>query len=251
VDKGLTGGWVSEDQDAPESDLDFGQIILSPKTAAATTYLTRAWVNHAAPGAERYIRNDISKALRAVIEEGFWTGPGGRWKPVGLLNTTGMGAVIGGSVGAAPGWSHLVDLEGEITEASAGGSRMAYITNSAVRRKLKQTAKDVSAVAGGWCWEKHPNSPDPRVGLINGYPAYVSNYCPSNLVKGGSGPVCSAIILGDWEDLMVGIWGAIELLVNPYTSAAKGGVRLTAYMDVDMALRHPESFAVMRDALTS
>jgi hypothetical protein len=41
---------------------------------------------------------------------------------------------------------------------------------------------------------------------------------------------------------MVGLFGGLDLLVNPYALDKSGGVRVTALQDVDVAVRHPESF---------
>jgi hypothetical protein len=41
-------------------------------------------------------------------------------------------------------------------------------------------------------------------------------------------------------------------LVNPYGSSyAAGNVEIRAMSSLDIGLRHPESFAVMKDALTA
>ena len=48
----------------------------------------------------------------------------------------------------------------------------------------------------------------------------------------------------------MGMWGGLDLMVDPYTGGAAGTVRIIALQDVDVALRHPESFACMKDALT-
>ena len=81
--------------------------------------------------------------------------------------------------------------------------------------------------------------------------AGVSNQVPSNLTKGSSSGVCSAIIYGNWADLLVGMWGTLDLTVDPYTHSTSGTVRVVALQDVDVAVRHPESFAAMQDALTA
>ena len=86
---------------------------------------------------------------------------------------------------------------------------------------------------------------------MNGYPVITSNQVPSDLVKGSSGAVCSAAIFGNFADLIIGLWGGLDLQVNPYSLDTKGAVRVTAFQDCDIQVRHPESFAAMQDILTS
>ena len=86
---------------------------------------------------------------------------------------------------------------------------------------------------------------------LNGYRTAVSNQVPSDLDKGTSTGVCSGIIFGNWADLIVGMWGGLDIQVNPYSLDTTGAVRITAFQDVDVAVRHPESFSAMQDALTA
>jgi hypothetical protein len=86
---------------------------------------------------------------------------------------------------------------------------------------------------------------------VNGYNAVVTNQVSSALTKGSSSGVCSAIFFGNWADLLIGMWGGLDLLVDPYTASTTGTVRVTALQDIDIAVRHPESFAAMLDALTT
>ena len=54
----------------------------------------------------------------------------------------------------------------------------------------------------------------------------VSNNVPSNLTK-GTGSNLSAVIYGNFADLLIGLYGTLEIIVDPYTDFAKGttGVR--------------------------
>ena len=84
---------------------------------------------------------------------------------------------------------------------------------------------------------------------LRGYNAAVSNQVPSNLTK-GSGTGLSAILFGNWNDLIIGTWGGIDINIDTSTGSASGTVRVVALQDVDIAVRHAESFAAMQDAIT-
>lgn len=86
--------------------------------------------------------------------------------------------------------------------------------------------------------------------MLNGYRAGVSNQVPSNLVE-GSGTNLSAIIYGNWDDLMIGEWGALFIQVDPFSLSPTGGLRVVILKDIDIAVRHPESFAVASDVITT
>ena len=82
---------------------------------------------------------------------------------------------------------------------------------------------------------------------IAGREALASNNVPSNLTK-GTGTGLSAIVYGDLADVLVGSWGGLEIVVDPYTELSTSTIRLAAFYHVDVALRHPESFAAILDA---
>lgn len=65
---------------------------------------------------------------------------------------------------------------------------------------------------------------------------------PANL---GTSTNKSALIYGLWSELIVGYWSAVDILLNPYHPdvASNGGVLLHAFLDADVAVRHPEAFA--------
>ena len=78
----------------------------------------------------------------------------------------------------------------------------------------------------------------------------ISNNVPSNLTKGSSSGVCSAAIYGNFSDLLIGLFGTLELLVDPYTQFQSGGVGIRALQGVDIAVRHAESFGAIQDITT-
>ncbi len=47
------------------------------------------------------------------------------------------------------------------------------------------------------------------------------------------------------------MWGGLEILVDPYTDFAKGTTGVRALQTIDIAVRHAESFAAMKDAIAA
>ena len=71
--------------------------------------------------------------------------------------------------------------------------------------------------------------------------------CQLTISKSGTG--LSALIYGNFSDLLIGMFGQLEILVDPYTDFAKGTVGVRALQSIDIAVRHAESFAAMQDAI--
>ena len=90
------------------------------------------------------------------------------------------------------------------------------------------------------------NSPD----RLSGYPIRFTQNIPSNLTKGSSN-VCSALLFGNFADLLVGFWSGIDINIDTATHSSSGGVRVVAFQDIDVAVRHPESFSAALDLTTT
>jgi hypothetical protein len=72
------------------------------------------------------------------------------------------------------------------------------------------------------------------------------------LTKGTSSGICSELLYGNWRELLIGMWGVMEIAVNPYDSTGfkNGDVILRVMQTADVGVRHGASFAIMSDALT-
>ena len=239
---GATAYWVAESGSPTESAAAFDQVTMSGKTVGAFSDISRKLLLQSSIDVEGYVRNDLATVLALAIDSAAIEGTGSSNQPTGILNTSGIGSVAGGTNGAAPTYANIVGLETEVAQDNADVGSLSYLTNTKVRGKLKQT---------------YTNSTYGEIpvfgadGTMNGYNVAVTNQVPSNLTKGTASSVCSAIIFGNFADLIVGMWGSLDLMVDPYTASTSGTVRVVALQDLDIAVRHPESFAAMKDALTT
>ena len=238
---GATAYWVAESGAPTESQQAFDQVAMTPRTVGAFTDISRKLLLQSSIDVEGFVRNDLATVLALAIDLAGVNGSGASNQPTGILNTSGIGSVAGGTNGLAPTYQNMIDLETLVAVANADVGAMGYLTNAKVRGKLKSTQK-VATYGDDFVWED---------GIVNGYNATVSNQVPSNLTKGTSSGVCSAILFGNFADLIIGQWGALDLTVDPYTGSTSGTVRVVALQDVDIAVRHAESFAAMKDALTA
>lgn len=196
------------------------------------------------PGIGEIVQRDAIKSMAAMMEKYGINGTGAVPQPLGILNGAGIGAVVGGTNGAQIAWSHIVDLEGACALSNAEPTALGgYIVNSKSRQWMKKNLKTSSMPIWGG------GSPDFP---LNDKRAAVTTNIPSNLTKGTSVGVASAIIYGaDWSQLIVALMGAVEIDVDPATFAASGLVKINVSQYFDIGIRQPGGFAVMLDALTA
>jgi len=233
--------WVAESGAPSEGSIVFKQIQLSPKTVGTYLDISRKLLLQSSPAADDIVRNDLLIAILTEIDRVAING-GGANQPVGILQTAGIGTVSLGTNGDAPTWAAVVNLVKEVAIDNALMGNLAYLTNAHVVAKLRTTAK-VASTDSVMIMNGEQNT-------LMGYPVEQTSLVPSDLTK-GTGTDLSAMIFGNFNDLVIGEWGTLDVLVDPYTGGTSGQTRVVGLMDVDVAVRHPESFAAITDMVTS
>jgi HK97 family phage major capsid protein len=232
-----TAFWMTENTNATESQQAFDQVTLAPKTAGGFVDVSRRLLLQSSIDVEAFVRMDLAKVIALAIDFGALNGSGSAGQPRGILQTAGIGSVAIGTNGGPLTWDAVVDLETAVGNANADVPTSAYITNAALRGRMKKIA-ELGATNGTAIW---------RDNEVNGYQAIASNQVPRNLTK-GSGTNLSALLFGNFADLLIGMWGGLDLLVDPFTGALAGTLRTVALQDVDVAVRRVASFAACVDA---
>jgi HK97 family phage major capsid protein/HK97 family phage prohead protease len=234
--------WVAENAAPTESQQTIAQITMTPKTVGAFTDVSRRLLLQSSIDVENMVQIDLATIVGLAIQQAAINGTGASNQPSGILTAI-TSTVIGGTNGLAPTWQNIIDLETGVAQNNADVGSMAYLTNARVRGRLK-TVQKFTGTNGMPVW-------DGGTSPVNGYNAGVTNAVPSNLTKGTSNGVCSAIIFGNFADLVIGMWGGTDIIVDPYTGSTAGTLRTVVLQDVDVAIRNVESFTTMVDALTT
>lgn len=242
-----TSYWVAENGAPTESQQTFGQVTMTPKTIGAYTDYSRRLLLQSSIDVEAFVRADLAQVIALGILVAAINGSGTSNQPTGVLNTSGIGSVAMGTNGGAPTYDMAVDLETAVAIANADVGNLAYLTNTKVRGKLRKT-QVFSGTNGEPVWT---SGRERGIGELLGYDAYVTNAVPSDLTKGTSSGVCSAGIFGNWADLILGMWGGLDVMLDPYTGSASGTKRVVALQDLDIALRRVASFAAVKDITTT
>lgn len=245
-----TAYWVGEGANIPESEATFEKLGLTPRTLGCYSYMTRNMLLQGTPDIEMLARADLLAVIALEIDARALYGTGAGGQPMGIANTSGIGTVIGGTNGAQFSIDNFIDLETQVTAANVGEDTLAYLANA----KTIGWVKKLKATTGSYLWSNSTGAFGQRTvtpGELNGYPVARSNQVRANLSKGTSTGVCSELFFGNWSELIVGEWGVLEILPNPFGAGYKSGsVELRAMQTIDIGTRHSASFAVMSDGLT-
>ena len=233
-----SAAWRSEGGVATQSDPAYSSLTMTPKRLTGYSVYSRQFLRQASIDVENEVRDTLLYGHLNALETAVFTGSGTSNQPTGLFASS-INDGDHGSNGTVLNWENIIQLEKMVAEDNALVGNLAYLTNATAAGKMKQTLK--STYQGGYIWEMFTPLTD---GMINGYSAYITNAISNSLTR-GSGTGLSAVVFGNWADLIIGQWGAIEFIVNPYSRDTYDEIRVTGVGYFDLGLRHPQSFAAI------
>ena len=221
-----SAAWIStEGGAASESEPTLGQVTMAPKTLGAFTDITRLMMMQSSLDIEALVRNDLSAAIALAMDLGALSGSGSSGQPTGIKNTTGINAPTAFAA-ANPTFAEVVAMETAVAEDNALSGNLAYILPAGMYGALKTTTKD----SGSGQFVVGPD------GQMNGYRTIVSTQATAG-----------DLYFGNFADLLIGMYGGLDIVVDPYTSSTSGTVRIVALQTCDVAVRHAVSFAFNND----
>lgn len=210
---GSNVAWAGEVAAAANGAGDWSEIKLQPHRLTAYVDVSKEFLLQDSNDAEAMLRRDIIAAIGNKLEATILGSDAGTdEKPEGLFN--GVTAMT-----SAVKFGDIVDAEAELDAANVSGA-YTYILSPKAKAALRTLSKD--AGSGRFVLED---------GEIEGSKALVS----SNVTAKG-------FVVGDFTDYVIAQWGAIDLVVDNYTKATEGKVRLVVNAYFDAKPRRATSF---------
>ena len=224
-----TAYWIAEGDALTESNTTYSSVKLEPKHVGALTALSRQLIQQANPAIEQLVRDDFSQVVSLAVDKALLHGTAAAKQPVGILNVTGIQTASLATLS----WAAIVAMLEKLGLENVTPN--AILTHAKAATKLQTTLKD--AVAGAAYLLQG--------GRVGDLPAYVTNQLDA---KTGT-PNTGRVIAGDFSQLVIGEWGATEILANPYAAGyyEKGDVQLRILHTMDAVVRSPKAFVVADD----
>ena len=218
-------GWIAtEGANSAESEFTVGSVTMSPKVIGGHTEMTRLMLQQGSLDIENLVRNDLSEAIATAIDLGALAGSGSSGQPTGISATSGINTTT--FAAAVPTFAELVAMESAVSADNALQGALKYIATPADWGNLKSVDKATNfgqMIVGG-------------DGNINGYETIRSNQ-----VTAGD------YYFGNFADLLIGLYGSLDITVDPYTHSKSGTIRVVALQTCDVAVRHAVSFCKSSD----
>jgi HK97 family phage major capsid protein len=212
---GSTSAWKAENTTAVDGAGAFTEVTLSAKRITSILDISKQWLNQDSNGAEQLLMQDLTASVLGILESTiFGTASGSTVQPAGILYN-----VSYTSTGTTT-WANIVALESAVETSNALAGKLAYITTPSLKGVFKTTAKASNAAV----FVAEGNN-------VNGYPLFSTSAMTSG-----------KCVFGNFSDLLIGNWGGVDILVDPYTQGHLGVVRLVVNSYWDFVKRRSASF---------
>jgi HK97 family phage major capsid protein len=209
--------WEGEVADANDGGAQFGKVELTPTRLASYVNISKQLLIQNGAAAEQAIIRDLGRATAQKMDEAIFKTAGAAATAAPLS----LGELATSTISQAS-FSDLasimldfVNAEAKIAEVGGLQGNLAYVAHPALMAQLKQSAQ-VAAVNAGM-----------QGSLINGYPTFFTNGCTK------TGSASADFYFGDFSKLYMGMFGGLDIMVDPYSVATNGQTRLVLnqYMD--------------------
>jgi len=208
--------WAAENGAAADGGAEFGKVELNPKRLASYVNISKQLLLQNGAAAEQAIVRDLGRATAQYMDATLFATAN---SATGVPHSLGQMATSEIDESAFSNLASImldfVTAEAKLAEVGGLEGNLAYVASPALMAQLKQSAQ-VAAVNAGM-----------QGALINGYPAYFTNGCTK------SAGVSADFFFGDFSKLYMGMFGGLDIMVDPYTEAVNGQTKLVLnqYMD--------------------
>lgn len=198
-----SAAWADETGVATESKNTFTHVTLQPKRISAQLSYSKQFLAQDTIGAEAAIRRDIYNALVAQIQSTMLSaGAAGTNKPAGIFN--------GVTAKNISSYAELCNVEATVDDSNVKGERKYLMSNKAkaILRCMPKSSLTTELVLDG--------------NDIDGTPVIANSDVPT-----------TQYAYGDFSNIVMGTWGNVDLIIDPYTLAAENSIRIVVNAFVD------------------
>ena len=226
---GYTGTFDAETDTIANADATFAaNLVLTPKRVGAGTAVSKQLLAQSSVDFEAWVRGELQYGIASAIDRAAITGAGGD-APTGVLNASGTDAYTWNSANAL--WTNIVDQIADYRDNNAPLAAASWLTDTSVWASWYKTQLADSTAT--FVIEEDVNN--------NGYTVAGRPFCEHTDVTAGK------VILADFSQLFVALWGGIQLTYDPYSQKKAGQVELYAETFADVGLLQPNSFVIGDD----
>jgi HK97 family phage major capsid protein len=234
--------WAAENTETEGDEAAWAVATLTLKELRAPTSWPNRWLRNLARGAQGMITDQLVKSMRLKMEYSALFGTGGvpvdgkstGIEPLGVRNTPGVTVA---ALDGVPGIDDLKDAQAALEDADVAESETwGWLSHSRTFRTFEYS-KD----ADGKPLMRDSWMDGVRSQTLVDYPYYKTTAIPKTL---GAGKDETVLLLGDWQELLVGVGMDVELLVSEHVLLKQNATYVMGIAYVDTAVAYPEAFHI-------
>ena len=230
--------WGAETVAATESNPTFQLLELSPKELKVITPFTKTFAIQTSVDAENLVRRDIMRGLGESLDSALIYGTGADGQIAGVetidrIDTSPNAGRILYSKADGIVYSDVLNAVEKIGVANAAGPNMEWIASWAFWKQARGTAMLTNGSIPIW----YEN-------MMCDFMATAT----SQIMQGTRGTDANVdeAYLANWMYLLVAMWGGMDIVVDPYTLADRGMVRVVGFYRIDSDFAHDEAFVKLK-----
>lgn len=242
---GATTSWAATeggDLAAPTAYTTVDRPLAPDHTFGTRIAITRKALKQSGAALEQAVRRDMNAAMAQEVDRVIFRGSGSSGEPTGVLALATPLSIPSTDVSAEADYTIYRDAVRRLMDANAAmGPGSARI----LMKPLTWTILDDALISGTSETEWD------RVQRRFGADSLVisTNALPDAAAEDGTGKGAHTNVLtttvGGVSPIFLGTWGGVDLIRDPYTDAASGGLRLTALATMDVTISRPEQIEIL------
>ncbi|SLN10747.1 phage major capsid protein [Pseudooctadecabacter jejudonensis] len=222
------GGELAE-IDGPQAYTTVDKALAPDNTLGIQMRISRKTMKQSGAALEQAVRRDMNGAIAQEVDRVVFQGTGADGQPLGLFTGATTYGIAQTPIDAAASWSafRAAVVEFMTANAASGPNAVKLLMRPEIWAALDDALTTGTAVSE---WDR----------LVKNIPAGNIAMTSNALAAPVGDPLASSAILstnsGGVAPFFVGLWGAVDLIRDPYADAASGGLRLTALSTMDVTV---------------
>lgn len=238
VTSSVTAGWADGETASVAGPTAFAttdKAMAPNNTLGITMKITRKAAKQSGDALEQAVRRDMSSAIEMALDKAVFLGTGANGQPSGVL--VGSYGITSTAVDAAASWAAF---RAAVTRFMTGNAANGPGDVRLLLRPELYDFMDDQLITGTAVseWDR----------LLKNIPNPVMSSNALAAPTGGPPTASKALLttsVGGVAPVFVGLWGAVDLIRDPYSDATSGGLRLTGLVTADVTIARPAQLQIL------
>jgi HK97 family phage major capsid protein len=234
--------WETENSDVNETTPTLDSIDMSPKRVGGYVDVSVQFLKQNVFIVEPWLRGIIEKRYELTVDDAVIDGAGTGNEPTGIFNYSGVNVFSTGSGSTSNNMTYagLLQMIRDVKVAKSRQGSAGWLTNAYGEFALANTPKQTSGVEGNFIL-------NPDAGTLIGRRFVTSENVSSAFSEGSQTDLVGIIYSDNWGSAMLGTWGGLDILFDPFTQALGGKVRFVCQAFLDVEIQHAAEFSICKD----